>query len=327
MKYFKGLRIKFFTIRQVAKGYFYDSSRFYRHATAVTPERYSEHRLVGYIEARCHIIEKGLTMPQMRLKFGEPVVESLISSCSTYLDKFSAKNCLVIHAAEVLKEYLEAHESAQCELKTSIVEGIERLVLRIPGLDLSRKQIVTSAFEYFSMIDSPFPEFAGSRHSVRNFSAESVPLDLIERAVELAQTAPTSCNRQPVRIRIVESNDLIKKILDVHTGNNGFGHLANKLIVVSAEISVYNEVRERNLPYIDSGIYSMNLLYSLHYFKIGACALNWSSDIDKDKKLRNLLDIPDSEVIALLIICGRPPEKFMLATSVRYSAKEIIKVY
>ena len=163
---------------------------------------------------------------------------------------------------------------------------------------------------------------------MRNFSQADVDNNDIVKAVELAQeTTPTSCNRQSIRLHIVSKKETVKEVLSLHTGNRGFGHLVNKLIVISSEISVYNEVRERNLPYVDCGIYAMNLLYALHYYKIGACALNWSVTVNTDKKLHTLLDIPASEAVGLIIACGMPAPEFKLAVSKRFDVKSIMKTH
>jgi len=95
--------------------------------------------------------------------------------------------------------------------------------------------------------------------------------------------------------------------------------LTNKLIIVASELGVFTGQEERNQAYIDGGIYLMNLVYSLHYNKIGACILNCSNSIEKDIELRKLSMIKESEVFIAMVACGIPPETFKIATSTRYS--------
>ncbi len=321
------LKVKISIIKHLIAGYHYDAARYLKYATEIDLTKYAEQRLIGYIIAKYHIIEKGLTMPDMRLGFGRQVVESIIESCNVFLNNFGKDNIQVKTAITLLKTYLDVHKKSGYEIDKKLSSEIEKLTYKLKIKDCNDLSSVTTEEIYFNQSESSFQMFAYSRHSLRNFSDKSIPIEKLKQAVELAQSTPTSCNRQPIRIRIVNDKDLMNKILQIQTGNRGFGYMADKLIVICAEISVYNEVRERNMVYVDSGIYAMNLLYSLHYFKIGACALNWGADINEDKKLRDLLKIPGSEIIALIIACGIPAEKFKIAASVRNEGKEITKIY
>lgn len=67
----------------------------------------------------------------------------------------------------------------------------------------------------------------------------------------------------------------------------------------------------------------MTLLNALHYNEIGACSLNWSVSDDKDIKLREIIKIPDNEVVLMIIACGYLPDEFSIASSPRKNANEI----
>jgi nitroreductase len=66
----------------------------------------------------------------------------------------------------------------------------------------------------------------------------------------------------------------------------------------------------------------MNLLYAIHYQKIAACILNCSNNIEKDKSLRKLCNIKNSEFFIAMIAFGIPPENFKIAGSKRYDLKK-----
>ena len=328
MNFIKKIRLKQHIIRAIFKGYVYDAQRFYKYCTETELSEYQKERLVGYIITKYHIIEKGLTMPEMRPGFGTEALRALISACEIYKQKFSKESCQVLHGIEVLNEYLEVHKEKKINLDQDITSRIKKLKQNTNiGYEL-KNQIQRNKEKYFSVINAPFPDFARSRHSMRNFSESDIIIEDLKKAIKLAQdTTPTSCNRQSVRVHVVTDKEKINQVLSIQTGNRGFGHFANKLILVSSEISVYNEVRERNLPYIDGGIYAMNLLYALHFYEIGACALNWSAPNEADKKLHKILDIPDSEAICLIIICGEPAAEFSLAVSKRFDIDSVIKFH
>ena len=69
-------------------------------------------------------------------------------------------------------------------------------------------------------------------------------------------------------------------------------------------------------------MYAMNLLYALHAYQIGACALNWRGGGKTDDKLRTLLYIPNNEEIIMVIATGYPPKEFKYVSSTRNDVEE-----
>lgn len=322
------LRLKQHIIRSIFNAYYYDAKRFFKYSTQVDLYQYTERRLVGYIIAKYHIIEKGLSMPEMRPGFGLQPLEAVINSCEIFYSKYGNSNCQANYAVDVLAEYVHVHNKINYTLDENLLKRIKKLQMQNTQSCTTNNATLYNASEYFSACNSVFPEFAKSRHSMRNFSDADVNIEDINAAIDLCQeTTPTSCNRQSIRVYVVTDKELIKKILSIQTGNRGFGHLTNKLIVLTAEVSVYNEVRERNLSFIDSGIYAMNLMYSLHYHKIASVPLNWSANIGDDIKLRKLLNVPESEIIMLVLSCGKPADEFKLAKSKRYKYNDVTRYY
>jgi nitroreductase len=322
------LRLKQHIIRNLIRVFFYDAKRFYKYATQVELNEYSEKRLIGYIIAKYHIIEKGLSMPEMRPGFGKQALEAVINSCEIFYSKYGNANCQVNYAVDVLAEYVKVHNELNYVLDENINKRIKKLQMQNTQSCTTNNATLYNASEYFSACNSVFPKFAKSRHSMRNFSDADVNIEDINAAIDLCQeTTPTSCNRQSIRVYVVSDKELIKKVLSIQTGNRGFGHLTNKLIVLTAEVSVYNEVRERNLSYIDSGIYAMNLMYSLHYHEIASVPLNWSANINDDLALRSLLKVPESEIVMLVLSCGKPADEFKLAKSKRYKYNDVTRYF
>ena len=57
-----------------------------------------------------------------------------------------------------------------------------------------------------------FYELMSQRRSVRHFSSEEVPRELIERAIETASTAPSGAHRQPWRFVVIGDAEMKRKI-------------------------------------------------------------------------------------------------------------------
>jgi hypothetical protein len=304
--------------------YRYDAGRFIKYSNAFYQFDNSE-KLIGVIVAEYHVIEKGLTMSEPRLGFGVEIMKALIKHCNLYSTQICDSNCEhFFHALSVIAEYKLFHENKNFPLNEDLFRSIDDILSKF-GKAIPSFQVSMTKEYYFKNTYSTFEEFSSSRHSLRNFSG-SIELSLIEKAVKLAQNAPSACNRQPSRVYIIQNKNLLKQILALQTGNRGFGHLADKLIILTAELGGYLSLRERNDVYINGGIYAMNLLYALHYYQIGACTLNWCSMPDQDLELRKICDIKPSENVLLIIACGGVPDKFQLTVSHRNDYINILKI-
>lgn len=314
----------FIFLKNAIPVYYYDLVRFYKYSA--TNGVKNKKQLTGQIIKTYHVIEKGLSMPNTRFGFGKDPLNSLISLCSSFKERFGESDEQYQHAIGVIIEYEEFHKLHNHELDIEILKKIDKLKNDLSIAVLPGKQVEVGSNDYFKDSASDFVLFSNSRHSVRNYSEEEVPLSLIKQSISLVRNTPSACNRQTVRAYVYSDKTQIDDILAVQGGTRGFGHLANKLIIVTAELGVFIGLNERNQGYIDGGMFAMNLLYALHNSKIAACILNCSILPSKDMKLRTLTGIKESEVFIAMISCGYVPENFKLATSRRNNIDDIIEV-
>lgn len=313
-------------IAKLSKLYVYDFNRFIRNSN-VYQTFDTENKLKGKLTIYYHVLEKGLTMPDTRLGFGEPVVMELLSMMNMYLDKkYNASSLEFVHAMNVLDEYAEFHLHHSFTLNPVITAEIARLRLRITAYE-TPKQYEFDREVYFAHKESSFDQFCLSRYSSRNYSDVKIPEDVLMKCVRLALKSPTSCNRQVNRIYMVRSEEMKAEVLKLQYGNRGFGHLADTLFVITADISVFQGPNDRNESFVNSGMFAMSLLYALHRYDIGACPLNWSVEVHRDLKLRKLLGIPDHERVGLVISCGYLPDKIKIASSPRLDAEQVVKIF
>lgn len=303
--------------------YAYDAKRFTQYSNSFYKWDSSE-KLIGQIVAEYHVIEKGLTMPNMKLGFGIDMMKSLIEHCKLYRLHFNNTNEQFLHALGVIAEYRLFHERNNYVVNEMLVISIDELLSQ-SDCSYSSPQLAMSRDDYFKFSYASFEDFSSSRHSLRNFSG-TIDVGLLEKAVRLSQNAPSACNRQPSRVYIIQDKKIIKQILALQTGNRGFGHLADKLVILTGELGGFLSLSERNDVFLNVGIYAMNLLYALHYYQIGTCALNWCSMPDQDQKLRRICDIIPSENVILIIACGGVPDKFKIALSYRNDYLSILRI-
>lgn len=323
-KLLKGLVPPFLVyLKTAVPNFWYDLKRYYLHSA--TTGYTTESRLRARIVKLYHSVEKGLTMPGFRAGFGQPLLHTLMDLNEQYIRRFGTTDPQIRHSVGVVYEYLTTHEQQGFALDEALKQKIRAQVQHFESLEPCEQRTVTRE-EYFSQSDSPYPEFARSRVSVRNYAEAEVPMEKMKEAVDIARSTPSACNRQTARAAILTNKEEIRKILEAQGGNRGFGHLTDKLIIVTAELSVYAELSERYQGYIDGGMFAMNLLHALHTKQIAACIMNCSHTMKKDLLMRRLTGIPESEVFIAMIACGIPPEEFKLALSKRNNLEQYLTV-
>lgn len=294
------------------KIYIYNFNRFKKYSGAYKDSKVKD---CAYLTWLCHVIEKGLAMPKMRYGFGHDKILELDKCISKFIYKYGDNNQQVNDAISVILEYDRVHVKSNWMLSNDVQEVLNKYKQNYPNIK-PVDQLEYTKSNYFSRIDLNFPSFMRSRHSVRNFSGE-VCMEDIKKAIELAHYAPSACNRQPARVHIIANPEIKDACLSLQNGNRGFGHLGDKLLIVTGDLRSVLGVQEFFDLGTNIGIFLMNLSYSLHYCKIAHCILNWYVNPLQDKKIRELVNIPNEETIFAFIICGGLPDKFKVVTSPR----------
>ena len=300
--------------REVAIAFRYDRTQFIANAGALHLDRKAAARaeiVMGY-----HVLEKGLTMPHRRLGFGKGAVVHLVNLVESFTRRFG-DDPQVTHAVGVLRAYRELHREWP-----EPMPRLDAFLAAHPDVPAADEPHVKRS-DFFAAKNAPFPQFAASRHVVRHF-AGPVSREAIESAVALAATAPSACNRQHARVHVIDSPELRDKLFEMQGGTRGFGSSADKVLVVTADLSAVRWSWERHDAYTNGGIFVMNLCYALHYFGIAHCILHWSVPPKTDRAAHMLLDIPQNEVIVQVIACGMPPEEFDVAASPRLAVSDVL---
>nr|WP_282569321.1 nitroreductase family protein [Aliiroseovarius sp. S1339] len=164
-------------------------------------------------------------------------------------------------------------------------------------------------------------DFYFSRHSIRNFSGDDVPMEDMRKAIRMARKTPSVCNRQGPRVYCFQN---AIDALQWQPGNKGFGHLASRGLVVTSDLRAFTGTGERNQCWVDGGMFAMSILYALHSLGYGACPLAWAPEAAVDKKMRRALDIPDHQGVIMMIAVGVLPEKLNVAVADRYDLEDVL---
>ena len=158
----------------------------------------------------------------------------------------------------------------------------------------------------------------------RSFSNKPVNNKILKKAILLAQRAPSACNRQGVRVYVVDkykAQNFIKQL----KGIGGFAESLDKLILVTGKISSY-KYNEINQFVVSASIFTGYLSLTLHAYGLGACIIQRSVVYNpKMEKIKKQFSIPGDEQVVCMIGVGNIEGKINVPTSHRIDIDEFSK--
>ncbi|NNH38941.1 nitroreductase family protein [Acinetobacter terrae] len=276
-----------------------------------------------------HGIEKGLLHEKIKPRFAIDRIQEInkLLFDNEIISQISQSQIYIGYKIAI--EYYEIHEKMNVDIsdyykKFEYLKYIE-LVQKVDSYNfISGSEKLK--YEELYKDNKSFLDFAKSRKSIRNFTGEKVNIDILKNVIELANSSPSVCNRQASKVFLIENKSTIDKCLEIQGGFNGFSKNVNQLMILTVDRSYFYITGERYQFYIDGGIYLLNLLYALHYYKVAACPANWGKDFTTDNKLRKIVNIDESEQVICLIPIGVAQEEFAVTLSYRRTVDEVFQV-
>lgn len=263
-----------------------------------------------------HTLEKGMSMRNPRLGFGQAKALRLIDELIVYAKKYANVDReylqYPINTLHTYIEYTKSHgtEIFEIEKKYNFLVGLSKLTPQ-----KGKGGVLTLTKEEISEhLNTNFKDFLSSRHSIR-FYKNCVPdRKKIDEALSMAQKTPSACNRQGWKTHVFlgeKSVDLIRW----QGGARGFENEIKGAILVTANLKafLFYEVHQ---AYVDGGLYAMNLINALHSLGFGTIPLSVGFDCKKNASLKKFL-IPENEVPIVIIGFGELEDEFKVAISER----------
>lgn len=323
----KALKSLILNIGTLSSNYFKDLKLFYTHSNVFkvdTLEKIEATIILDY-----HSIEKGLLFKNMKPRFAEYRIKNLHINLNKDIIKSNINLSQINVAYQIMCEYYELHQKINCDI--SDYYTLEQYEFYKDSLKQSYSNLFKGAIDYqkedfYKHNLQNFETFSRSRKSVRNFTGEKIDVFLIKKAIELSLTAPSVCNRQSSKVYLLENKSLIDKVLNIQGGMAGYTKNIHQLLILTTDRSYFYTVGERNQMFIDGGLFLMNLLYSLHFYKIANCPANWGKTVKEERMLEKYIKIPQSEKIICMIPIGIAEENFRVALSRRRNVDEIFEI-
>lgn len=158
-----------------------------------------------------------------------------------------------------------------------------------------------------------FLDLVQKRQSVRGYLPQPVEKEKVERCLEAARMAPSACNAQPWTFIVVDDAALKNQLADLtadrwlplnHWTKQAPVHIV--IVVESANLTsrIGAKVKKRDFPWIDVGIAAEHFCLQAAAQGLGTCMLGWF----KEDNVRDLLKIPTSKRVGLIITLGYPSD-------------------
>lgn len=145
-----------------------------------------------------------------------------------------------------------------------------------------------------------FEKLITDRYSVRNFTEEHLPKEVIDKILEAGHKAPTGCNYQPQRILVLNTGNSIEKLK---------GCTKCHFNAPTAMLVCHNTDESWKRPYdgalsspVDAVIVTTHLMLSAHNIGVGCC---WVMHFDP-KAMRETFNIPENYEPVALLVMGYP---------------------
>ncbi|GHC04801.1 nitroreductase family protein [Cerasicoccus arenae] len=309
------LKAKFFYMLKVIQ-YFWEYLRDFRLTLGYSyhsPFEEENRRLYYRIIILAHAIEKGLSLKDPRDLFGIKKLRDMMGLLDRYDVGFSPFP--VEMAKGAIESYVKLHRS-----KTPDAPFLEELEAYLANSEtLSQCEGNGGAR---NIEPGHFPSeasrqvgqvFIQSRFSCRNYAPVKVSKETIRKVLEIAQSAPSQCNRQSVRVHCFQSPDQISSLLSLQGGTSGFTESIHNLFVVTSELTAWGGYGQRSQSYVDGGLFSQNLMLALHVHGLASCPLNLAITNAKEANIKRISGIHQRERLIMMIAFGEPGEENLLA--------------
>jgi nitroreductase len=148
-----------------------------------------------------------------------------------------------------------------------------------------------------------FSKVIYGRRSIRKWTNKDISIKDIEKIIQSALYAPSSCNRQPLDFIIV--TDKLKIELLSKCKKQVFIKNSNCCFLILVDMNVYKK-EDFYFAYLDAGAAIQNMLLTIHYMSIGACWINTHPKETNINEIKNIFNIPDNYMLASMIALGYP---------------------
>jgi nitroreductase len=140
-----------------------------------------------------------------------------------------------------------------------------------------------------------------ARRSIRKYTGDPVPEEMLNKILEAGRWAPSANNSQPWNFIILRDKKLKKEIAEVTTYGKFLAEAPLGIaVVIDPEASTH--------PVEDGAIATQNMLLATHALGLGACWIGAYGSVYEDK-VKKILKIPKGKHLLSIISMGFPAQE------------------
>src|SRR5690606_1505877 len=94
------------------------------------------------------------------------------------------------------------------------------------------------------------------------------------------------------------------KVSEIPMGTSTYAGQIPVMVFIIGDLAAYPEVRDRHLIYIDGSLWAMSFAYALETLGLSSCMINWPDISQKEKQLRDILNISDTQGCVICYAIG-----------------------
>jgi len=251
----------------------------YRHLNGLTDD--DDHQsALSRLRAYAHSLDKGLHKANWVPGHSACIYRQAKSIADVWE---RASEPTYVWACSILREY----ESRQVEQSTSIA---------------SRGQaVVPCSIPAHSLL-----EFLQTRRSSRQYVERPVTQEHVQAIVSAALEAPSSSNRQTLRVYATIEPEKALEVGQNFHGFTGFSSYVPAMLVFAVDIRPYQFPAELFIPTLDTGLAVENAALMAFSLGLSMTQLIWVARPELDLNLRSYFGIPHYEDIIVGAACGFP---------------------
>lgn len=313
-------------IKKIIKYYFNGIRELYRIQKEIANSSCKLDHVATELIRNTHSIEKGLSLKEQKMSFGLDKQKQM----KKYIDLLE-DSPVGFHqearqmAADCLRQYADLHPSMEhvdthkpAKKMDNSDKTLEPNIQTYGGIQRLERQTMHFDVEEIE-------KFFHTRHSVRDFSSVPIEQDDIIKAIQLAQTAPSACNRQGYRAYVISGNQREKMAQWLQ----GVGGVQNTdgvtYILITSKLSAYT-LYETSQHAVTASVFAAYLSLSLHLYGFGACIcqrqITWSPTWEKLKEAWN---VGEDEHPICVVCAGNLNDACNVPISHRMDYHEVLK--
>ncbi len=158
-----------------------------------------------------------------------------------------------------------------------------------------------------------FKELVNSRYSVRKYSDKEVKREDVYKCIESAGVSPSACNSQPWYYVIIDNSEVRDQVAaTTYNSIIKFNKFVSEAPIIVALVNtkgtlpskIAEHTKGRHYDIFDCGISAGFFTLQAAELGLGTCMIGWFDE----KKLKEVISVPDKYSIELLITVGYPDE-------------------